>query len=75
MKMTLDQQESILNKVKEVLKGEDVEVILEERSEVAMTPINNTLIAPKGRLRLVLIFNNEDTVEYDEEAIARILAK
>ncbi len=75
MKMTLDQQESILNKVKEILKGEAVEVILDERSEIVMTPLNNTLIAPKGRLRLVLIFNSDDAVEYDEEAIARILAK
>jgi hypothetical protein len=73
--MTLEQQESILNKVKEILKCEDVEVILNERSEIVMTPINNTLIASKGRLRLVLIFDNDDAVEYDEEAIARILAK
>ena len=73
--MTVDQQEVILNKIKEMLKADDVEVIVEERSKVVKTTINNAPIASKGKTKLILIIDHDDTVIYDEEAIAKILAK
>ena len=73
--MTVKQREVILCKVKEMLQVEDVEVILEEQLEVILTPVNNTPIAIKKSAKILFIINNNDAVEYDEEAIAKVLAK
>lgn len=75
MNITLDQQELILNKVKEMLKSRNVKVILGERSDTLMTPINNASIASKRKRNLLIIIENDDAVEYGKETIAKILAK
>ena len=75
MKITLDQQEVILTKVKEMLKSKNVEVILGEQSDTLMTPINISSIASKRKRNLLIIIENDDAVEYDKEELAKILAK
>ena len=75
MNITKDQREVIFYKVKEMLEIEDVKVILDEQTKIVSTPINNTTIAIKKNVKILLIISNNDTIKYDEEAIAKILAK
>jgi hypothetical protein len=74
--MTIEQREAILFKVKEMLDIEDLEVILEEQSEVILTPVNNSPIGIKKIRKILFIINNNiDAVKYNDEVIAKILAK
>lgn len=74
--MTIEQREAILFKVKEMLDVEDLEVILEEQSEVILTPVNNLPIGIKKIGKILFIINNNiDDVKYNDEVIAKILAK
>jgi hypothetical protein len=74
--MTIEQREAILFKVKEMLDIEDLEVILEEQSEVILTPVNNSPIGIKKIGKILFIINNNiDAVKYNDEVIAKILAK
>lgn len=74
--MTIEQREAILFKVKEMLDVEDLEVILEEQSEVILTPVNNSPIGIKKIGKILFIINNNiDAVKYNDEVIAKILAK
>jgi len=75
MNMTIKQREVILCKVREILQVEDLEVILDEHSEVLLTPVNHTPIGIKKSAKILLFINNNDSIEYDEEEIAKILAK
>ena len=76
MNMTIEQREAILFKVKEMLDVEDLEVILEEQSEVILTPVNNSPIGIKKSGKILFILNNNiDAVKYNDEVIAKILAK
>ncbi len=73
--MTIEQREVILSKVKEILQVEDLEVILDEHTDVLLTPVNHTLIGIKKRAKILLFINNNNDIKYDEEEIAKILAK
>ena len=75
MKMTEDQKELILYKVKEMLKDEDIEVIFEELPKNDSTNVENQSILTKKNVKILIINNNNNTIEYDEETIAKILAK
>ncbi len=75
MKMTIEQREAILCKLKEMLHVEDLEVILEEQSEVLLTPIHNAPIGIKKSGKILFIINNIKSIKYNDEVIARILAK
>lgn len=75
MKMTEDQKELILYKVKEMLKDEDIEVIFEELPKNDSTNLENQPILTKKNVKILIINNNNNTIEYDEETIAKILAK
>jgi len=73
--MTEDQKELILYKVKEMLKDEDIEVIFEELPKNDSTNLENQPILTKKNVKILIINNNNNTIEYDEETIAKILAK
>lgn len=75
MKITEDKREMILCVVKKMLENEDVEVMLEELPKNDLKPVNNRPIVTKKNVKLLLIMNNNGIVKYDEEAIAKILAK
>jgi len=73
--MTIEEREAILCKVKEMLHVEDLEVVLKEQSEVLLTPVNNEPIGTRKSGKILFIINNINSVKYNDEAIARILAK
>ena len=73
--MTEDQKELILYKVKEMLKNEDIEVIFEELPKNDSTNVENQPILTKKNVKILIIINNNNTIEYDEGTIAKILAK
>jgi hypothetical protein len=73
--MTEDQKELILYKVKEMLKDEDIEAIFEELPKNDSTNVENQPILTKKNVKILIINNNNNTIEYDEETIAKILAK
>lgn len=73
--MTEDQQEVILYKVKEMLEDEDVEVVFEEIPKDDTTNVNNKSILTKKNLKILIIINKSNTIKYNDEVIAKILAK
>jgi hypothetical protein len=73
--MTIEQREAILSKVKKMLQVEGLEAILDEHSEVLLTPVTHTPIGHKKSAEILLVINNDEAIKYDEEEIAKILAK
>jgi hypothetical protein len=65
----------ILNKAKEMLEDADAEIILEEQAKIVSTNITNLLTPVKKSVKILLIVNNNDVNRYNEETIAKILAK
>jgi len=73
--MTEDQQEVILYKVREMLEDEGIEVVFEETYKNDLTYVKYQTIFTKKNPKIMIIINKNNTIEYDEEAIAKILAK
>ena len=74
MKITEDQQELILYKVKEMLEDEDI-VVFEEISKNDLTYVKYYAILSKKIPKIMVIINKNNIIKYDEETIAKILAK
>ena len=75
LKMTEDQQEVILYKIKEMLEDEDIEVVFEEIPKNNLTYVKYQAIITKKNPKIMIIIKKNNTIEYDEEASAKILAK
>jgi len=74
LKITEDQQELILYKVKEMLEDEDI-VVFEEISKNDLTYVKYYAILSKKIPKIMVIINKNNIIKYDEETIAKILAK
>lgn len=73
--MTEDKQQEILYKVKEMLEDEDIEVVFEEIPQNGITYVKYQAILTKKNAKIMIIINKNNTIEYDEKTIAKILAK